>query len=308
MIDKGVYFLEILLLSCDRFDDGRDFSKQCIIDPTRGLVNKPYKFEISSLTRLTRSSPRWKSSSKNVELTMTRWQPQRCRRSHSAYCNTIVNLNRFASYEWDGGFTLKGRPEFVGRKVICPVGASHAERLRDALRTTISNLGWGQSFEVISGNLMFPDKEWPKLASANFFQKCHYVILGYGQWLAGWPSVPPYSTKRFAESVEWTIERINLLSDKTKVIWRSMHYNPLGDKISSCPPQDWRSPPVVDAYNNVLRNKLAKGSSRLMFVDTTFIIGPMWDSAKDWCHYVGKVGKAEAKYFLHVISKLAANE
>ena len=35
------------------------------------------------------------------------------------------------------------------------------------------------------------------------------------------------------------------------------------------------------------------------FIDTDFIIGPMWDSAGDFCHYRDdKVVKAEALYVL----------
>jgi hypothetical protein len=77
---------------------------------------------------------------------------------------------------------------------------------------------------------------------------------------------------------------------------RSMNYNPLGGLIASCPPTDWRSPVVVDGYNTILR-RLAK-SFNITYIDSTFIVGPMWDSAPDWCHYKNEVGHRMAAYIV----------
>eukprot|EP00548_Thalassiothrix_antarctica_P019639 CAMPEP_0194194526 /NCGR_PEP_ID=MMETSP0154-20130528/75635_1 /TAXON_ID=1049557 /ORGANISM="Thalassiothrix antarctica, Strain L6-D1" /LENGTH=93 /DNA_ID=CAMNT_0038918965 /DNA_START=1072 /DNA_END=1350 /DNA_ORIENTATION=+ len=64
---------------------------------------------------------------------------------------------------------------------------------------------------------------------------------------------------------------------------RSLHYNPLGDVKTMCPPKDWRSPPTIDMFNDILRT-LAKKYD-LPFIDTNFIYAPMWDAAEDWCHH-----------------------
>ena len=70
---------------------------------------------------------------------------------------------------------------------------------------------------------------------------------------------------------------------------RSMHYNPLGDLIS---PSDWRNPRVVDGYNVILKRVSRKLGVR--FLDSQFIIGPMWDTARDWCHYDKEAGMKDA--------------
>jgi hypothetical protein len=77
---------------------------------------------------------------------------------------------------------------------------------------------------------------------------------------------------------------------------RSMNYNPLGGIIASCPPQDWRSPVVVDGYNAIL--KRLSDQFNVTFIDSNFIVGPMWDSAPDWCHYKNEVGNQMATYIL----------
>ena len=67
-----------------------------------------------------------------------------------------------------------------------------------------------------------------------------------------------------------------------------------------CPPADWRSVPVIAAYNNALLQDLApKHEGMIKFIDTRFIIGPLWDSAKDWSHYVGKVFAAQGQFLLY---------
>jgi hypothetical protein len=73
----------------------------------------------------------------------------------------------------------------------------------------------------------------------------------------------------------------------------------LGDVYSSCPPRDWRYPPVIEGYNSIIKSLCEK--YELPFLDTNDIIGPMWDSGDDWCHLNKKVGMAEAFYMLSTI-------
>eukprot|EP00980_Cylindrotheca_fusiformis_P002307 scaffold535_cov65-Cylindrotheca_fusiformis.AAC.9 len=74
-------------------------------------------------------------------------------------------------------------------------------------------------------------------------------------------------------------------------------YNPLGDIKTTCPPQsDWRSPPVVDMFDQITRELCDKLD--IPFIDTNHIIGIMWDRAKDWCHYNDTSGMKEAEYYL----------
>ena len=70
----------------------------------------------------------------------------------------------------------------------------------------------------------------------------------------------------------------------------------MGDVYSICPQKDWRYPPVIDAYNEILQ-RLSE-TKNVPYIDTNDIVGPMWDSADDWCHLTSKVGTAEALYIL----------
>ncbi len=70
----------------------------------------------------------------------------------------------------------------------------------------------------------------------------------------------------------------------------------MGDVYSLCPPKDWRYPPVIDEYNRIIED--ISNANGLPYVDTTDIVGPMWDSGDDWCHLTRKVSDVEAFYIL----------
>ena len=62
-------------------------------------------------------------------------------------------------------------------------------------------------------------------------------------------------------------------------------------------PADWRTPPVIEQYNSIIRN--VSFSMNVSYIDTNFIIRPMWDSAEDFCHYRhDKIAAAEALYMI----------
>jgi hypothetical protein len=85
---------------------------------------------------------------------------------------------------------------------------------------------------------------------------------------------------------------------------RSINYNPLGGKHAACPPVDFRSPMVIDGYNAILKRLAAE--FHVPFIDTNFIVGPMWDQAIDWNHYHGEVGNQIAKYIIARVLNLVA--
>ena len=73
-------------------------------------------------------------------------------------------------------------------------------------------------------------------------------------------------------------------------------YNPLADRILSCPPQDWRTPHVIDMYNNITKRLCEKHN--MQFLDTNDIMGIMWDRATDFCHFQDVSSFMESKYIL----------
>ena len=64
--------------------------------------------------------------------------------------------------------------------------------------------------------------------------------------------------------------------------------------------REWRSPSVVWGYRNITEN-LAREYG-IPYLSTDFLLGPVWDSPTDWCHYAafvsGQAGKEEARYLL----------
>lgn len=85
--------------------------------------------------------------------------------------------------------------------------------------------------------------------------------------------------------------------DHRVFFFHSCNYNSLGAIITSCPPMDFRSPPAVDMVNGALHAAAKK--QRVPYIDLSHIVGPLWDSAVDYCHYYGKVFNAEAEFLLY---------
>jgi len=197
-------------------------------------------------------------------------------------------------------------PSFKTRDKVCIVGASHSYHLAHALWR--SNLGHNFFF---TGFLKSPEA-----LTADYFSKyrreqnCTTFVVAVGQWIASWAwllTAPggPWTMEK------WKIEMTRIAQiftttsggsedkehENTQLYFRSIHRNPIGDWISSCPPQDWRSTTVIDGYNFVLE-KIVSGSNhpRVHLIDTRFITEPLWDATYDWCHLAPRVSQVEAIY------------
>lgn len=112
-------------------------------------------------------------------------------------------------------------------------------------------------------------------------------------------------------------------SSLRNVVLRSAHPNGLKSDIVMCPTSDHRHPPNADLATRILKeivkesnrqqqppaqNNIRDGDAEALpspsdnrivsFLDTSFLIGPVWDSAPDWNHYSLKEGLEEAKFIL----------
>ena len=129
---------------------------------------------------------------------------------------------------------------------------------------------------------------------------CNITIVGLGQWSAGKKPrkvVPATTFPEYMKSLKTGITHWKALG--IKMVLRKMHYNPLGDIKTQCPPQDHRSPPVIDGYNEIVQSLARKHN--ITYIDTGDVMDPMWDSAGDYCHYRGLEGRTEALYILQEI-------
>ncbi|CAJ1965349.1 unnamed protein product [Cylindrotheca closterium] len=196
--------------------------------------------------------------------------------------------------------TMPTSPMENGKKV-CVVGASHSYHLM----YSIENLQMSHLFHWIM-------MQYPLELEEGFFEEqykmlgCNIFVLGFGQWPASHQTKPPYSFERYLAEMT----RIAQLAEDSfgpfQVYLRSMHHMPIGDRASTCPPIDWRSPAVGNGYNYLLEQAIlavnkSSPSPKVHFLDTLFITHPMWDVAYDLYHLPRKVSDLEAIYIASVV-------
>ena len=189
--------------------------------------------------------------------------------------------------------------------LLCFVGLSHAREMAAAV-----NL-WLQKLNTSNIKAVSVDAQFPRFVNRQFIQnniigrKCTRTVIAAGQWSVG--RIPPGSKyarlppTQFPQS-QYRDEIHNMIvdlqaSDANGIFLRSIHYNSLGDVKLTCPPQDWRHPAVIDQLNMIIKNLTQ--SMGVQFIDTSQIIGPMWDAAGDFCHYRNDdISSSEALYML----------
>ena len=106
------------------------------------------------------------------------------------------------------------------------------------------------------------------------------MLLHLGQWDLGWPeSLTPFDVfeRQFADR----LKELQRQPGVTPLVL-SCNYNPLNCIITQCPPTDWRSPPMVDHLNEIMRRQAE--AHKVPFLDTSDIGGPLWDSSSDFSH------------------------
>lgn len=130
---------------------------------------------------------------------------------------------------------------------------------------------------------------------------CTYAVVSYGQWPGSHMNKgPPYTQTRYELEMRRVVTLLQQHNHaRTQVFVHSVNYNGLMAYQTSCPPSDFRTPPLIDMYNNVLR-KLCKELD-IEFIDMNHIMGPMWDSAVDWCHPSGTIYTAEVQWILQSV-------
>ena len=133
---------------------------------------------------------------------------------------------------------------------------------------------------------------------------CRRIIFAFAQWLAGHPhgrlTLFPEYHNLIRVLIDLLKSKENTLKELgAEVYVRSAHYAALFQDIGDCPPKDWRSPPVIDGYNAILKDMCKE--SGIPFIDTTFLTGPVWDLTFDWSHFDGYKAEQEIVYILSKI-------
>jgi hypothetical protein len=298
---SGTYYLEIIVMLCHGWNRTTDFKDICLEDRAHHRVT-----ELNTIIQVSRAQKGahemyWVSNATStaIQPLYTRFQPPNCRNESQTdleRCSGSMDSSRFTPYslQWDTDELKQKLGSINNSSKICLVGASHSKLM----------LGYMNRF-VPNGTVAFPNglgyknrTTFPRYVTREFVEdlvnrlKCKKIVIGLGQWSAGWPEDEPTLFPAFETQMSTLLENIQDIG--VEIFLRSLHYNPIGDMISACPPIDWRSPPVIDGYNRILKRVSKKFN--VQFIDTNAIIGPFWDSPPDWCHFKNDAGVNDALY------------
>lgn len=335
------FHLEIQLVTCAprhlyEAGDPRILRAACIVDPEHSVVNAPYSFrDRPAGPEALEAGPCWLADpASRAAALATRFQPPMCfpyerlelppsRARKAGYsprpisnrtrrlCDLYADLRRFEPYHMDPRTIGTWRSAWTadsglnGTTAVCVLGDSHASALAGAMRAVAARARVRLS--VLSLTFRYPSELAAPgaLVGVARARRCSVVVLHMGQWSAGWPRHRPDSAAVFRTELEPLLAVLDKLVTETALAsaWvLSLNYNPVGAMVAACPPTDWRSRPLVDAYNRAVAAAV-ESHPHVGYIDNGPILDPMWDSAGDWCHYHGRVAEAMAHHTLYQVSR-----
>ena len=310
----GRYFIEILGLLCNDFPFDAHFRNICLEDTAHNHLTAQNSFIDVTVTTANAAKlnfpaknainknplGHWKwSDESTVPVPMkTRYQGQNCRGSTEPRCMNSTDLDRFDHYrfEWSNG-VMNDPTKFQQRDTndqlnLCVVGFSHSRKLMEQFRAILP-----RGIKTTWHKIHFPAELTMELGKEVLKSNCTFAIVGVGQWAGSKGVTFPDYYKQLDSGVQ-ILESLGI-----NVVLRKIHYNPLGDAISHCPPGDNRSPVVIDGYNEILRNLARKHN--VSFIDTGDMMDSMWDAAPDYCHYTKLEARMEAFYIVQEFLRMA---
>lgn len=277
---------------------------------------------------------KWTNETHDPVPLYTRYQRSDCRgtKADEPRCNETSSLNRFFPYK----FQFLGSPdlntnmkismknnkntkflqgyhqlfdqttgiEYATDKVkICVVGWSHGMDLAGHFRTIIDEFNFSNynlnNVEVYRIPLKYPFQMNSQSADESLRHGCNVNIVSLVQWSAGNPkhenalhqaTTLPQFKKQLKKSIQnWQYWNVS-------IVFRTPHYNAVGDWYHECPAWDKRWPVVIDGYNDIV--KALAVEMNVKYIDTGDVMDAMWDSPADYQHYNGEVGYVEAMYIL----------
>ena len=300
----GNYFLEVIVLACFEMTQNwtmQEVKEMCVADVTKHRVSQMNSsiFVTHASTHIDTTVGTWVQTAKKQLPLYTRVQPPTC-----SDCTSFTNMDRFAGYKFN--FTERHKSANVNELKLaakstklsrtCFVGASHSRTMVELLTQEYSTL-----VDVLHVDVRWP-LDLPDASREVLTNNCSTAVVGIGQWPAGWPDNHPMSFVTYEASMRQSLREFarRTKDSGVRLFCRNTHENPLGNRISTCPPSDWRNPEVIRIYNELLSNVCRDLGIR--YLVTTDITTPMWDSAEDWCHYKSDVGLVEATFILREIS------
>lgn len=153
---------------------------------------------------------------------------------------------------------------------LCIVGGSHARNLASVMQAR-------QVKSVLVG-----------LTLGDRLDACDVTVLHYGQWdlSRSGKGDHPHEATPFNDIAAGLWARYNETAGIARWVL-PMSPIPLNCDVTTCPPTDWRSPPMIDAFNALVYRTAAQIGAPI--IHTSRLVGPMWDSAGDYKHPHGVV-------------------
>jgi len=361
---SGTYFLEIIVMLCERYDSNKNIldtnlrtvwledhteeshqitqnhtSIDIVVDE-KTIDASQRNNDVSSIRgRWLHNSLLLASSGgslENISLpppVYTRYQPAiMCKkwkkRYYNDFCAYRMSTKRFDNYafQWNPGAnaSMSGLEVQTENVHVCFVGASHSreanEHCNNVSNTTCSNAWVAYPHEV--------SERWVQKFVVK--KECTHAVVGLFQWF--------FSEESGMEDSEYFIEKSITFSDwkaqmtnatrilekvardsrtpLRKVLLRSAHAN--GNLLFQWQrqPENLRTLPNANMATSIVK-EIAEGFSTrttvnsgnasikeiptVSFIDTRFLIDPVWDSAMDFSHHLGEAGKEEVKFILSEI-------
>ncbi|CAJ1962048.1 unnamed protein product [Cylindrotheca closterium] len=164
---------------------------------------------------------------------------------------------------------------------MCAVGDSHSKRM---VRDTLPVANLTGMFRYIGSNWPQPGQIEAKLSGSG----CEKLFVQIGQWPASiHTGGNPFKFGKYHDQVKEHVQNIlKTIENNTDgmIYLPTLDHSPLNGRITRC--TDWRTPPTMDGYsfvNQLIEHEL-KNTSKVKYIDTSFIIYTHWDGPQDWQH------------------------
>lgn len=94
---------------------------------------------------------------------------------------------------------------------------------------------------------------------------CRALVIAVAKWPGSRFQGYPYLFDRYYAGVKGIVETVSELfadrADDVRVYMRSIHENPIGERIGKCPIMaDWRSPDVIHGYTYLMKKRSARNT------------------------------------------------
>jgi len=188
---------------------------------------------------------------------------------------------------------------------VCIFGVSHSHFIRkysDDLSLTQS-ISFGGTITLIKYHIMpEPGVDLSKdYVDAKQRFNCTKGLVGFGQWPGSYDGGAPVLFWQYEQLMNRVVNTMREVG--IEPIFRALHWIPIASRVGSCPPGDWRIH-AMEGYNEILK-KVGK-ELNVPYLDSEFIVAPMWDESADFNHVNDERAWREVNFIMRNLIKLQA--